>query len=70
MDFIRAANGDIIIPSIDYGRHCVRCGDRVYRYADFGGAHLCKDIVARLRDANDADFADYARSLVVYGGEG
>lgn len=70
MDFIKTADGTIIIPSIDFGRHCVRCGVTVHRYADFGGAHLCKDIVARQRDANDADFADYARSLVVLGGQG
>lgn len=72
MDFVNI-NGTIIIPSIDAGRYCVRCGVDVHGPAD-RNPHICKDVAARYRDyvntVNAADFTAYARSIVVYGGEG
>lgn len=67
MDFIKI-NGVVIIPSIDYGRHCVRCGAGVHgRYES--QPHLCKDVTARLREAEAQAWAEYAREMVVHGGE-
>ena len=68
-----AMNGTMLVPDVDAGRYCLRCGEAVHGKAD-KQPHLCADIVSRARHAEvaerDRTWAAYARELVVLGGEG
>jgi hypothetical protein len=63
-------NGELLIPEIDAAQYCLRCGVSVHTTDP---SHLCSDIASRLRheesSARDAMWSEYARELVVHGGE-
>lgn len=60
--------GDLIfVPSLDFGRMCVRCAEPVH---PTDPPHLCADVLAGLHEQNQRDWVAFARDLVVLGGEG
>ena len=70
LPWTRATNGEILAPAIDAGRYCLRCAASVHASDP---PHLCRDVARRLNDeiaaTRDSMFAEYARELVVLGGE-
>lgn len=67
LELRRKADGTIFVPSLDFGRLCVRCGEDAH---PTDGEHLCKDVLAGLRLQTEADFRWLQRELEVFGGEG
>jgi hypothetical protein len=70
LPWTRATDGTILSTASDAGRYCLRCNASIHASDP---PHLCRDVARRLNDeiaaTRDAMFAEYARELVVYGGE-
>ena len=64
---------EVIVPAIDYIRHCVRCGEGYHGTAQ-DQPHLCADVAERfeafLAEEREVAFREHQPMLVVYGGEG
>lgn len=68
---IRTKDNRVLIPEIDFGRHCVRCGAEAH---PTDAPHLCPDVEAGwnafLAEERERAFREHAAMLLVLGGEG
>jgi hypothetical protein len=67
LNYVRAMNGDLLVPDVDAGRYCLRCGVAIF-VTD--AAHLCKDILIRMKEESQRLWQEWAREMYEYGGEG